>query len=237
MASCGGTLVKLLLAFFNLIWLVSGSWIAVVRRPTHPRPSFQCIGVFIIYLGYRTFDYSSEDIKELINVNFRTGALVLIGIGVGVLLIAAIGFLGACCESSALLNFYGLVMFLLLVGNIALVYYGYKYRDELNEKFSEGIKRGINKFRDDPKIAFALQNIQLTFECCGWDGPDDYRLGGGQVPASCCKEVVKMTNATATCSRYSGDVFQHGCRRSPVIEKYFGHITYSAYALDRKSVV
>ena len=73
---------------------------------------------------------------------------MLVIFGAAVVLIAAIGFLGACCESSCLLNFYGLILLILLVVNIAGLYYGYKYQDEFNEKFSEGVKRGIKKGRE-----------------------------------------------------------------------------------------
>lgn len=213
--TCGGTLVKLLLALFNFVWLAIGS--------------------FVIYLGVQTLQFNDDSMKELIKTNISTGALVLIIFGAAVVLIAAIGFLGACCESSTLLNFYGLILLALLVVNIAGLYYGYKYKDDFQQKFSDGVQNGIRQFDKDPKLAYALQKIQTALHCCGWEGPGDYsRLIATEVPASCCKDTIySVQDPYKKCSRITAETsgYSTGCKNSPVVSTLTGNITYTAYAL------
>lgn len=182
-----------------------------------------------MYLGFSAFTFSgnSADMKELVDTNFQTGALVVVALGVVIILLSGIGFCGACMENTCLLNFYGFLMLLLLIGNGALIYFGFQYRDTFSEKFSQGIQKGINNFGNDQKMAYALQMMQKTFQCCGWEGPKDY---SGELPASCCKQEFSTSTATSTCRRSSVE-YDVGCKDSPVIQRYFGGIIYSAYAM------
>lgn len=209
--TCGGSLVKLILALFN----------------------FACMGIgaFIIYLGMQTFQFNDENVKELINANLNTGALVLVVFGSAVMVLAAIGFLGACCESTTLLNFYGIVILILLVLNVIGLYYGHKYIGEFKTNVSSGIQNGIRNFEKDPKLAYALQKIQTIMQCCGWEGPSDYASFISEYPTSCCsKNNYSIKEPFAQCTR-SQLVFTSGCKNSPFIQSFTGNVTYTAYAL------
>lgn len=212
--SCGGSIVKILLAVFNFIWMALGS--------------------FVIYLGVSAFQYNSEDyFQDIIKINLKAGTLVLMIFGSAVVLIALIGFFGACCESYLLLNVYAGLLCLLLVTNCVGIYFGYRYKDEFQQKFSDGVKLAIKDSfnqaaKPDQKMAFALQQIQFQFKCCGWEGPADYE--GTEVPASCCKEEVNYGNATLTCARTSIQ-FSKGCVDSPVVNFLKTSAWVSAYSL------
>lgn len=184
--------------------------------------------MFVVYLGVQIMQLDDSDVRSVINTNMQTGSFVLIGLGGALFLICAIGFIGACCGSSCMLNFYGLLMFLLLVGNVALFFTGYKYKGQVEDSFGMGIKNAINKFQDDKTIALGLQKLQSTLQCCGWDGPTDYK--STSVPASCCNEFSSISQSTNSCSR-SDIKFTQGCKFSPVVDKYLGHVIYSAVAL------
>lgn len=163
--------------------------------------------------------------------NLKTGSIVLIGFGLSVAVISLIGFIGSCCKSSSLLDFYGLLMVALLIANFALFYYGYRYQNDFNNSFDKGVRSGINNFENDQKLAYALQYIQNTFQCCGWNGPDDYFIDNKKlVPASCCKQKWSSKDPFSTCSETKIE-YNVGCKNSPVIEYYFGRILYSAFAI------
>lgn len=144
---------------------------------------FQAIGGFIIYLGVQIFQFNkTAELNQIIDANLQTGALVVVGFGSAVALLALIGFLGACCESSLLLRIYSLVVFVILVLQCVGIYYNYKLQHEYIDKFEKGLQNAIaatfNGDTPNPQLAFALQNIQLNLKCCGWAGPKDYTKNG-----------------------------------------------------------
>lgn len=210
MATCGGALVKLALVLFNLALL--------------------CIGIFLTYTGFSIFDKNDQDWDVIVQTNFRTGSIVLIIFGILIALIAAIGAFGACLESSTLLDVYGYIIFFLVIGEIVLFYYSFKYKDELTTNLETGIKKAIQRYPGDSKLAYGLQLIQKFFRCCGFEGPNDYP--SGDLPASCCDQMSKVSvqNPAASCPR-NQIIFDHGCKNSPFIESTLGSVTYAAYAL------
>ncbi|OTF80264.1 tetraspanin-like protein [Euroglyphus maynei] len=210
MATCSGALVKIALVLFNLVLL--------------------CIGVFLTYTGYSIFDSNDEAWDAVIQTNFKTGSIVLMCFGALIALIAAIGAFGACLESSGLLDVYGYIIFFLVIAEIVLFYYSFKYKDELTTNLETGIKKAIQRYPKDAKLAYGLQLIQKFFRCCGFEGPNDY--DSSDLPASCCDQMsqVSVQNPTASCPRNQLR-FDHGCKHSPFIEKTLGSVTYAAYAL------
>ncbi|KAF7488105.1 hypothetical protein SSS_01445 [Sarcoptes scabiei] len=213
MASCAATLIKIALFLFNIILLG--------------------IGLFLIYSGYTIFDLNSDkyEFSDLISTNFKSGSIALIGFGALIVLIAALGIFGACLESTALLNIYGYIIFFLVIGEIILFYYSFKYKDEFIYNMENGVKKAINQYQDDAKLAYGLQMIQKLFQCCGLNGPNDYK-DTSRLPASCCDQMENVTIKTPrTSCQKSEIVFSVGCKNSPFIKKTLGSITYAAYAV------
>lgn len=124
----------------------------------------------------------TAELNQIVDANLQTGALVVVVFGSAVALLALIGFLGACCESSLLLRLYGLVVFVILVLQCVGIYYNYKLQHEYIDKFEKGLQNAIaatfNGETANPQLAFALQNIQLNLKCCGWASPSDYLKEG-----------------------------------------------------------
>src|SRR5699024_6955249 len=86
----------------------------------------------------RIFQFNSgQHLEELIKANMTTGATVVVVFGSALALIALIGFLGACCENSMLLNVYGFIVLAILVLQCVGIYFGYRYQNEYYDKFSE----------------------------------------------------------------------------------------------------
>lgn len=176
--------------------------------------------MFLLYIGVVTFNIDQQSIKDVADINIQTGALFVLGMGVTILVISAIGFFGACFNSSCLLNFYGVLMFVFMAVNCAMLYTGRNYSDKILAELDRGIPNAIAKFREDQKLAYGLQNIQKVFKCCGWTGPKDYEAFHGDVPASCCKQRFSLNDAQRMCSKDDLQLTA-GCKSSPVLENFF----------------
>lgn len=215
MVSCGGTLVKVLLNLFNIFLFL--------------------LGLFLVYCGYVIFDRQDMDAeawRTIVQTNFKTGSIVLMALGALIVLIAALGILGSCLESTTILDSYGYIIFILVIFEIILFYYSFKYKNDLTVNLEEGVKSSMKQYEKDAKVAYGLQVIQAWFQCCGLDGYQDYDIAGGMLPASCCDQMSKVTinNPRETCPR-SELVFENGCKHSPFLTKTLGSVTYTAYAL------
>lgn len=60
----------------------------------------------VIYVGYNLVDINIQapGAFTLADINFKSISWVVLATGVIIVLIAAFGFFGSCCESSAMLN-------------------------------------------------------------------------------------------------------------------------------------
>jgi CD63 antigen len=192
--SCGATLIRYLLFFFNLLWLA--------------------LGAVIIYFGIRITNFSG-DLHGLLENNIKTGAIVVLVAGSIIFLIAFLGFCGACRKNSCMLTTYGVIILLLVIVQCVGAYLAFHYKSDFEDDIKKGLKEkfgeNFSKYKTDGDIRKAIQNIQKAFDCCGYNSPNDYDsiLGKNTWPASCCGETFE-SNPNANCS--SGKTpFVEGC--------------------------
>jgi len=188
MVSCGATLIKYLLFFFNLLWLA--------------------LGGVILWLGFKISSFSGS-VNEIINTNMQAGAIVVLAAGFFIFLIAFLGCCGAIKENSCMLTAYGGIILILVVVQCVGAYLAFKYRTDIKDTIEEGITIKFKQFKDEPTVRKAVQEIQSQFGCCGSKGPDDYLPTGFIYPASCCDKSFS-SNSSATCSP-SELKFHDGC--------------------------
>jgi hypothetical protein len=88
----------------------------------------------------------------------------------------------------------------LVVAQIVIAVYAFIYTEEL----ATAARSGFRTLWDDQdrKALEAVNGIQRSLQCCGYEGPADWALRGG-VPASCCAD------GTASCN--VGNAFPKGC--------------------------
>ena len=82
-----------------------------------------------------------------------------------------------------------------------------------------GIEEAIRKYNEtdkDSAISLMIDDIQTHFNCCGADGPADwkkfnthYNQTSDQLPKSCCYKDV--SNETNVCTMESHRIFKDGC--------------------------
>ncbi|GFR73455.1 tetraspanin [Elysia marginata] len=118
---------------------------------------------------------------------------------------------------------------------IGSVVYGSIYRDELERTLlkSDFLQDTIQKKYFDDKqnqVTRAVDIMQSELECCGGEGPLDYREAVWrlqkdklvELPASCCKRYLQHKDRTKTCYLFksdtdkekSEDVWQNGCKKN-----------------------
>lgn len=196
--TCGSSVVKILLMIVNFIILAIG------------------IGVF--YVGFKLIDYSSFKLSD---VDFKNISYVILVIGAVIVLIAGLGFIGACCSSSALLNCYGFLLVVLIALEVYAVYSSIKHHSNIMENVQKGIMDAIGKIKENSDAAKVLQEIQSKLHCCGWNGPSDYN---GDPLSSCCGKYDGKDN-TGICA-LNDVVYKEGCKEKfSTLETLFGSST------------
>jgi len=167
--SCGATLIKYLLFFFNLLWLA--------------------LGGAILYFGFKITSFSG-DFQGVVDSNMKTGAIVVLAAGFVIFLIAFLGCCGAIKENSCMLSVYGAIILILVIVQCVGAYLAFKYRTDLKAEITNGIAEEFKKFKDDPEARKAVNKFQSSFECCGSANFTDWDkiLKPEQIyPGSCCK--------------------------------------------------
>jgi len=137
---------------------------------------------------------------------------------VGAIILLLIGFLGCCGafrKSACMLNTYAFVMVISILLQIAAAAVVFFYSSDVtnvvvtildkydpNVTDDDGPQAAINQFVD---------NLQNGRDCCGWEGPQDYKTNEFlnpnstdtfTLPSSCCV----TDNSTATCTTTSTDI-------------------------------
>jgi len=195
--SCGATLIKYLLFFFNLIWLA--------------------LGGTILYFGFRITSFSGN-VDELIKVNMKAGAIVVLVAGFVIFLIAFLGCCGAIKENSCMLSTYGLIILILVIAQCVGAYFAFKYRTDVKDLVKDEVQKAVKKYSKEEPMRKLMQDLQYQFECCGAKGPDDYNIQElipFKYPASCCGQSSYEKNSSQTCSPNPTQLkdvkFQSGC--------------------------
>jgi len=191
--SCGATLIKYLLFFFNLIWLA--------------------LGGTILYFGFRIASFSGN-IQELIDVNMKAGAIVILAAGFVIFLIAFLGCCGAIKENSCMLSTYGLVILILVIAQCVGVYFAFRYKTDVKDTITKEVNITMHKYDNDVKVRKLVQDLQSQFECCGAKDYNDYKPPYAY-PASCCGQSYE-NNVAQTCG-FNDLKYKSGC--IDVIEK------------------
>ena len=105
----------------------------------------QALGTFIIYLGIQIYHTNRDGtLQELMNFNLETAGLVVVVFGSLIAAKAIGGLVTVFLKSATLVNVYAVMVIIALVGQIATIYHRYKYQDEYQEKFGEGVQHAIN---------------------------------------------------------------------------------------------
>ncbi|XP_022225642.1 23 kDa integral membrane protein [Drosophila obscura] len=125
----------------------------------------------------------------------------------GLIFVSAIlGCCGICQENVCMTATYGFIMLAQLIFAL-LGTFGFKFNEDYIRKFaSEEVQKMWDLELVEPG---AMDHNQITYECCGRNGPDDYVIiGRATLPTTCYpKGNHELPHFTTGCAQGSSDNF------------------------------
>ncbi|KAK9515194.1 hypothetical protein VZT92_025860 [Zoarces viviparus] len=142
-----------------------------------------------------------------------TGPIVIIGIGVVIFFVAFFGCCGAWKESYCMVTTFSILLFLIIVAEIAAVIAGFMFREKLSNVVEDSLKEMVSGYKNSTAdFKKTLDKLQEDMKCCGVNGSSDWRHFGNDgksVPDSCC------VKPSANCGKHNmknpAKVHQKGC--------------------------
>ncbi|XP_076438063.1 tetraspanin-18-like [Babylonia areolata] len=192
-AGCGMTCTKYIIFFVNFLFFV--------------------MGVVAVALGvYALVDKNDMEILTMIDSEgkledfnvvglLQQGATALIVGGSALLVLGFLGCCGAIKESKCLLGLYSVIVFIIVIVQLAAAGMAIAFREKVTENLQNFLKRGVSHHYEgtaDSNDSFsrAFDFAQIYFECCGVTGPEDFNgtkwfqnrpLANMTVPLTCCQ--------------------------------------------------
>ncbi|XP_067632593.1 23 kDa integral membrane protein-like [Eurosta solidaginis] len=178
--SCGLSMVKYLLFLFNLLCSICG--------------------ILLIVFGILLFSniHNIDDIAEAVQT--QQVPITMIVLGSVILLISFFGCCGAIRESYCMSITYSVLLFVLCVGQLALVIYMWVQKDRYLVIMGDVVEKAWAR---RTRKADYMDAIQISMECCGKNSYVDYSFQG-YYPPSCCKDSnCRIEN-----------VYRRGCKQT-----------------------
>jgi len=173
------SVIKYLMFFFNFLFWLSGLALIIVG------------GI----ISHNYGDYLSFADKK-----FATAATFIIIVGVIVFIIGFLGCCGAIKENYCMVTTFAVLLGIIFVLEVVAGILGFVYRGKVKKAATDALNRAVEKYPDEKGAKKMIDWAQQRFECCGNQGPTDYK--NGTVPASCCKDKVNpcVTPYTEGCA-------------------------------------
>jgi len=166
---------------------------------------FFLAGVGIIALGA----YMAIEMKDYFdflgtsdlvgNKDLRVSAYIFIVVGVFVTMIAFFGCCAACTDNKCMMGTFAVLMALILIAEVGVAVTIIIYKGEAYEIVADAMKNGLNGYNQPDKdgVTAGWNKIQERFECCGVNGPIDWKNSTAfkntqDAPDSCC--TVELDN-------------------------------------------
>jgi len=177
---CGGKCARVVLIIYNIIFLLSGLCLIA-------------LGIWLVADG-RVHNVVNLTYNGTNSTYLRNAAIILITMGVLVLIVSLIGFIGAITENVVLLSIY--IAFLIIIfcgeicgGAVAIAYKDKiveKLQDILNEQLDDQLDQNLTTphyYNPGPTnsscytsdVGWLWDWAQITFTCCGIYNNQDYK--------------------------------------------------------------
>ncbi|XP_016978736.1 23 kDa integral membrane protein [Drosophila rhopaloa] len=177
--SCGISMVKYILFIFNLLCSICG--------------------ILLIVFGALLFSkvHNFEDFADALRT--QQVPVTMIILGAVILLISWFGCCGAIRESYCMSMTYSILLFVLMIGQLALVIYMWVQKDKFLVHMGDAVEKA---WENRTRRSDYMDAIQISMKCCGRLGYTDYS-GQGRFPPSCCKDTNRCTQET---------MYKKGCK-------------------------
>lgn len=177
MGLCSSTF-KFFLFLFNFIFFLAG--IAIIA-----------LGSYMAIKMKDYFDFLNT--SELLgDQDLGVSSYIFIVVGVFVTIISFLGCCSACTDNKCMMGTFATLMALILIAEIGVAVTMIIFKGKAYAVVSDAMKNGLDGYKDPTKegVTKGWNEIQEQFECCGVEGPKDWKnvtaLGKDNAPDSCC---------------------------------------------------
>jgi hypothetical protein len=170
--------------------------------------AFMLVGLAILIAGAYLASISS-DLSFITGSSTLTGALIIVVAGLFSMLLAIMGILAAIFQLRFILLLYALIIFIIIILEIAAGIYGFvRFRELLDGEIKEEFEMAVDAYRlanasdFNVVVVRATDAIQNVFDCCGVLGPEGWmnttylQSTKGLLPPSCCVNSASSCNIT-----------------------------------------
>jgi len=170
--SGGAKCVKYTLFVFNILFLLAGLLLIIVGA--------------IVYVKTSSSGFSQSA---------AAAGILIIVVGSIVFLVSFFGCAGAINNNHCMVVTYGILLLIILLGQIAAVVTGVIKRDSLTKILNQEMLDSQKDYGKDPYTTKSWNETQKNFACCGsygyrsWNESDVLRETNS-VPDSCCKNIT-----------------------------------------------
>lgn len=159
----------------------------------------------------------AKHFSKITGSSLVSGADFIITLGVFILILSFVGFIGTYKNRPILLKtFIGLLSIILLLQLIAAII-AFSLHDKAEDQLRTRLIKTLVNYKDE-SISRQWDSLQQTWSCCGVDEPSDWQKLGGltDLPKSCCVQ----NDCLSTLNNNGTGVFQTGCYNS-VLNLFF----------------
>lgn len=179
---------------------------------------FFVVGVAAMALGiYALVDKDDMEILTMIDSQgkleefnavglLQKGAIVVISVGTGLLVLGFLGCCGAIKESRCLLGLYSGIVIVIVIIQIVAAGIAIAFRERISVYLQNGLKGALTQYYDGTRnssnaFSRAFDVAQIYFECCGVMSADDFNdtqwyasrpSDNMTVPVTCCRLVDRQ---------------------------------------------
>ena len=183
------------------------------------------MNVICILLALFTFGFAVVDTRILKTygegqaAGTLVGDLVVIVASLLLVCVAILGCAGTIKNSIKILYLYVSLLLILVLLEIMIAIYVSLQRYGLQFMLSESLREDFfRNYTGEVKITRdkVWDDLQITYECCGLNGADDYAAIGQPISLSCCQRAYRARTANAQQQMYNSclqtaSYFRDGC--------------------------
>jgi len=154
----------------------------------------------------------AKQYAEITGYSLMSGAGFIIALGVLIIVLCIVGFIGAYKNKLGLLQAFIGSLFLILLLQLIAAIVAFTLRNKAEDQLKTKLFSTLSSYSANGQVKTEWDRLQQTWSCCGVDSPTDWWFKGGfpdqTAPISCC---IKNNCPTPI---VNGTYFAGGCYNS-----------------------
>ncbi|XP_041367874.1 CD151 antigen-like [Gigantopelta aegis] len=185
---------------------------------------FWITGVAFLSVGVWTMMVKHKYVSLLGNSTYPATTILFIVTGVFIILVGALGCLGALRNIRCCLVMYAFLLLMIFLLEAIAGVLAYMYEGSIKEELTRNLNKTIiENYNFDSTISDAVDNLQKQFHCCGAESYRDWRwsrwlkldqITKNKAPDSCCISPAEKCAVSISAS----NIYHTGC--SPQLERF-----------------